>query len=109
MSHKVCAFLWPTGSHDEVEWVFQYLLEGLQEPCAGRAVDYAMVARHGDAHYLPDDDIVLTNNRLGRHRADGENCAFGRIDDCRKLVDSKHSQIADREGGAGVFLGLESS
>src|SRR3712207_8366126 len=64
---------------------------------ARRAVDDAVIARHRDAHDLPDDDFAVAHDGLGRHLADGEDRRFGRVDDGRELVYAEHAEVADRK------------
>src|SRR5262245_43670506 len=91
----------------EVQGIFHYLFECLQELCADGAVNDAMIAGHREAHRLSNRDLVFPYDRLRRHCADGKDSALGRINDRGKLLDPKHSQIADREGCAGVLFRLQ--
>src|SRR5713226_7799087 len=91
----------------QVKRVFEYLLECLQELRSGGAVDHAMIAGHGDAHRLTNDDLAVVHDRLWRHGADGQDCALRRINHRSELVDAEHSEVADRETGARIFFGLQ--
>src|SRR5205085_11512104 len=75
----------------------------------GRAVNDPVVARHRDAHQLPHDDLPVAHDGFGRHRADGEYGGLWRVDDRRELVYAEHAEVADGEGRARIFFGLEFS
>src|SRR6478672_5176404 len=44
------------GSPDESQRILQHALQGPEELRARRAVDHAVIARHGEPHPLPWDD-----------------------------------------------------
>src|SRR5215510_58258 len=91
----------------QIERVFENLFERLQKLRAGSAIDDSMIAGHSDAHRLANHDRAVSDDWLWRHRANCQDAAFGRVDHGGELVDAKHSQIADRETGARVFLGRQ--
>jgi hypothetical protein len=66
-----------------------------------------VVARHRDAHQLPDDDLAFAHDRLRLHRADGEDGPLRRVDDGGELVYAEHPEVADREGRARVLFRLQ--
>src|SRR5262249_2756315 len=96
-------------SQEQIKRIFENLFEGLQKLCAGRTIDYAMIARESDAHSLADYHLIVPDDRFGTHGADCHDGAFRGIDYGREFIDAEHSQITNRESCAGVFFGLEFS
>src|ERR1700752_1432792 len=91
-------------SDDQVQWVFENLLKRLKEFSSCRAVNNPVVARHRHAHYLSDDNLIITNNWFGGHCADSEYCSLGWIDHCGELINPKHPEVANREASSSVLF-----
>src|SRR5207247_8122804 len=82
-----------SNSDDQIERVLENLFEGLQKLCAGGTVNDAMIARHGHAHHLTHDDLIVSDHRFRRDSTDCENGSLRRIDDGRKFVDTEHPEV----------------
>jgi len=91
-------------SKEQVERILENLFEGLKKLCPDRAVDDAMVTRHRDTHHLVNFNFTVPRHRSFIHRADGEDRRLRRIDHGSELIDTEHSQIADREGRAQILF-----
>src|SRR5437879_2947785 len=89
----------------KIDWIFENLLNCLQELRADCSVNDAMIARHGYAHRAAHDNLSILRDRSGGHRADRQDRALGWINHSGEFVNSEHSQIADRKRRAGIFLG----
>ena len=67
-----------------------------------------MVAGERHAHHRGDGEVALgVDDRTLLPCPDGQDHAFGRIDDRREILDAEHAEIGDGERAAGIFLWLQ--
>src|SRR6185437_444280 len=88
-----------TPLHEEGDRLLDQRLEGGKQFGAERAVEHAMIARHGRRHLADEfDGAVLRLHRRAARRADRQDRRVRRIDDGGELARAVHAEIGDGGG-----------
>src|SRR5690606_21787237 len=87
--------------------VFQQALERLEEGCTYSSVNRPVIARHGHLHHVARNELAILYDGSFLNPANGKDTGIRRIDNGRKLLNTKHSEVGDCKGATLPVRGLQ--
>src|SRR5258708_9560307 len=94
-------------SVNQHQWILDHAAQRSKELGADRAVHSAVIAAHGDAQALLDDELSVADDHLVFGGADREDRGFGRGDDFREPIGAEHPQVPNPKGQTPILTPLD--